>query len=115
MEINGIEYTGQAVKYQEEIEEELFKVLDTEIGLDVVNLGLIYEVSLDDEGNCHICLTFTSAGCPCAEEILNDLHYYLEELEFIKNLDISIVWSPAWEMTRITRVGRISLGINPGR
>lgn len=115
MEINGIEYTGQAIKYQEEMERELFKVLDSEIGLDVVNLGLIYEVDLDEEGTCKIRLTFTSAGCPCAEEILKDLHHYLEELEFINKLDVTIVWSPAWKMTRITRVGRISLGINPGR
>ncbi|HQZ20336.1 MAG TPA: iron-sulfur cluster assembly protein, partial [Trichococcus flocculiformis] len=45
-------YTGLASQYKEELEEKLMNVMDTEIGLDIVNLGLIYGIDLDDEGVC---------------------------------------------------------------
>jgi metal-sulfur cluster biosynthetic enzyme len=111
----AIAYTGQAVQHIEELEEKLMNVMDTEIGLDIVNLGLIYGIDLDDDGGCTVRLTFTGAGCSCSEHILKGVHEQLEPLGFITDVKIKIVWSPAWVLDRITRYGRISLGINPGR
>lgn len=79
----GIMYTGLASQYKEELEEKLMNVMDTEIGLDIVNLGLIYGIDLDDEGVCNIRLTFTGAGCSCSEHILKGVHEQLDPLGFI--------------------------------
>ncbi|PTQ82221.1 metal-sulfur cluster biosynthetic enzyme [Trichococcus patagoniensis] len=111
----GITYTGLADQHKEELEEKLMSVMDTEIGLDIVNLGLIYGIDLDDDGGCTVRLTFTGAGCSCSEHILKGVHEQLEPLDFVNELKIKIVWSPGWVLDRITRYGRISLGINPGR
>jgi len=111
----AIAYTGQAGQHIEELEEKLMNVMDTEIGLDIVNLGLIYGIDLNDDGVCTVRLTFTGAGCSCSEHILKGVHEQLEPLAFIDAVKIKIVWSPAWALDRITRYGRISLGINPGR
>ncbi len=115
MKEKGIEYKNKAVERKDEFEHLLTQVIDTEIGLDIVNLGLIYEVDLSEDGHCRIRLTFTSAGCPCAAEILNGIHAQLDPQAWIEELEILVVWDPAWTLDRISRVGRISLGINPGR
>lgn len=112
---HGFKYTGQAGQHKEQLEEKLMNVIDTEIGLDIVNLGLIYGIDLDDAGVCEVRVTFTGAGCSCSDHILKGIHEQLEPLEFINAVKITIVWSPAWALDRITRYGRISLGINPGR
>jgi len=87
----GITYTGLAGQHKEELEERMMNVMDTEIGLDI------------------------GAGCSCSEHILKGVREQLDPLDFINEVKIKIVWSPAWVLDRITRYGRISLGINPGR
>lgn len=110
-----IEYSEKAQPVKEDIEKQMSKVLDPEIGLDVVNLGLIYKVDLDEEGTCKVTLTYTSMGCTCATDINLGLERELPQVEGINEVDINVVWTPKWDLTRITRYGRIALGINPGR
>ena len=110
----GITYTGLAGQHKEELEEKLMNVMDTEICLDIVNLGLVYGIDLDDEEVCTVRLTFTGAGCSCSEHHLKGVHEQLDPLGFITELKIKIVWSPAWVLDRITRYGRSSIGINAG-
>lgn len=111
---DSIEYTGRAKDYAEELEKAMATVFDPEMGIDVVNLGLIYRVDLDDEGVCKLDYTFTSMGCSCAVDIQNGLHKTLNELDFVSEVKQNVVWDPAWTLNRITRYGRIALGINPG-
>ena len=109
----GVEYKGHAKNYIQALEERLTTVFDPDIGIDVVNLGLIYEVHLNDEGVCDIDMTFTSPGCDCQDIIFKEIHEKFADLGFVKDLNLNIVWTPTWNMTRITRFGRIALGINP--
>lgn len=111
---------GEEIKINERakaIEDKLLKklqtIMDPEIGLDIYNLGLVYEISLDEEGHCTIVITFTGAGCACIESVPVEIKQKLEEIEEISETTVEIVWSPVWKMTRISRFGRISLGINP--
>lgn len=113
MKEQGVDYKNEAKHYEDAFEEQLTTIIDPEIGIDIVNLGLIYDIDLDEVGHCAIDLTFTSTGCSCQDIIFAEIHEKLQPLDFINDLVVNIVWQPAWNMSRITRLGRISLGINP--
>ncbi|HFU4123560.1 TPA: metal-sulfur cluster assembly factor [Streptococcus suis] len=88
-------------------------IYDPEIELDIYNLGLVYEIQVDEAGFCKVVMTFTDAGCSCADTMPVELVAALKTIEGIEDAQVEIVWSPAWKMTRISRLGRITLGISP--
>lgn len=91
----------------------LESVYDPEIELDIYNLGLVYEINLDEQGLCTVTMTFTDSGCSCADTLPIDLVSALKQIDGIEDAKVEVVWSPVWKMTRISRVGRITLGISP--
>ena len=91
--------------------EQLENVIDPELGIDVVNLGLVYGVELNDEGHCLVNLTLTTMGCPLADLITDDIHNALKAIDEIKTTDVQLVWYPAWTPERMSRYARIALGI----
>lgn len=86
-------------------------VIDPELGIDIVNLGLIYEVNVFNGGYCEMKITLTTMGCPLADVITEDIHKAMEEIDEINELDVKLVWYPAWDTSRMTRYARIALGI----
>ncbi len=96
----------------ERIYEVLEEVIDPELGIDIVNLGLIYDVILDEESNLQVNMTMTSMGCPMAPQIMTDAHMKLStNIKELRNIKIDIVWSPAWSKERMSRYAKIALGI----
>lgn len=88
-------------------------IYDPEIELDIYNLGLVYEINIDEVGFCKVTMTFTDSGCSCADTMPGELVTALKTIDGIEDAQVEIVWSPAWKMTRISRLGRITLGISP--
>ena len=91
----------------------LEEVIDPELGIDIVNLGLIYEIHLDEAGLCTIVMTFTDTACDCAESLPIEIVAGLKQIEGIEDVRVKVTWSPAWKITRISRYGRIALGLPP--
>jgi len=89
----------------------LENVIDPELGIDIVNLGLIYDVELDEEGLCTVTMTLTSMGCPLAGHIESDIRGALADLPNIKDIDVNIVWDPPWGKDKMSRYAKIALGI----
>ncbi len=83
----------------------LREVLDPEIPISLVDLGLIYGTRLEDEV-AHIQITFTATACPCMEFIKEDVRDRLEQEHWIRKVEIEEVWSPPWTTDRITPEGR---------
>lgn len=110
---DDIKINDRALPISDRIIEKLQTINDPEIGMDVYNLGFIYEISMDEKDNCEIVMTFTGIGCECLESVPRDIKIALNEIDEISEVDVKIVWNPAWKMTRISRFARISLGINP--
>lgn len=88
-------------------------IYDPELELDMYNLGLIYEINLDDNGHCKVIMTFTEASCGCADTMPVEVVEKLKAIDEITSAEVEIVWTPAWKMSRISRLGRIALGISP--
>ncbi|WNF89298.1 metal-sulfur cluster assembly factor [Vagococcus fluvialis] len=96
---------------KEDIVASLESVIDPELGIDIVNLGLIYEVNLDDDGYCEVKMTLTTMGCPLADVITEQIHQAVSEVDEVEKVEVKLVWYPAWTTDRMSRYARISLGI----
>lgn len=88
-------------------------IFDPEIELDMYNLGLIYEIKLDEKGHLDLLMTFTDTNCGCADTMPAEIIEKLTKLDEIKTVSVDITYNPVWKMTRISRYGRIALGISP--
>jgi dihydrofolate reductase/metal-sulfur cluster biosynthetic enzyme len=86
-------------------------VIDPELGIDIVNLGLIYEVKFESDGKVMIKMTLTTMGCPMADVLIDQIHEVLEELVEVRKVEVQLVWQPAWSTQRMSRYARIALGI----
>ena len=89
----------------------LENVIDPELGIDIVNLGLVYEVDLNEEGLATVTMTLTSMGCPLGPVIVDQVRTALSELPEIKNTEVNIVWSPPWSKDNMSRYAKMALGI----
>ena len=89
---------------EEELREALMDVVDPELGIDVVNLGLIYGIHVDDANIATIDMTLTSAACPLTDVIEEQTAQALDGL--VERFRINWVWMPPWGPERITDDGR---------
>lgn len=86
-------------------------VIDPELGIDLVNLGLIYNVEVNNEGVCAIDMTLTTMGCPLADVIVTDVRNAVLKVDGISDVMIEFVWYPAWGPDRMSRYAKIALGM----
>lgn len=98
--------TGAATAAEEEVLEALKDVVDPELGINVVDLGLVYGVNLDG-GVATLDMTLTSAACPLTDVIEDQAHSALDGL--VQDVKINWVWLPPWGPDKITEEGRDQL------
>ena len=88
----------------------LHRVIDPEMALDVVELGLVYSVQAGPEG-AHVRVTMTSAACPVAEFIVDEIGHELRaELGDTAPVDVDLVWDPPWTPERMSESARATMG-----
>ncbi len=94
-----------------ELLEALKEVYDPEIGVNIVDLGLIYGVDWHvDKGHVHVDLTLTSPGCPLGPEIIRDIKRELRALDEIQSVDVELVWTPLWHPRMMSDQAKEELG-----
>ncbi len=86
-------------------------VRDPELNLTIIDLGLVYEITISDEGNVLVQMTLTSPGCPAGPEITKDVHDTANDLEGVNSVEVEIVWEPYWTPERIDPRVRAFLGM----
>ncbi len=99
-------------KMKEEIMEALETVEDPELHIDIVNLGLIYGVDIDDENNVKVTMTLTAMGCPLAGVINQMVTEAVQQVSGVKGVEVNIVWNPPWSKDRMSRYAKMALGIH---
>lgn len=105
-------YTEQEVEaIKDRILQGLETVIDPELGIDVVNLGLIYEIRFEDDGATEIDMTLTTMGCPLVDLLTDQIHDAMKEIPEVTKTEVKLVWQPAWTVDKMSRYARIALGI----
>ncbi|MDE5673478.1 iron-sulfur cluster assembly protein [uncultured Duncaniella sp.] len=102
--------TEERTRIEERIVTMLKTVYDPEIPVDIYNLGLIYGIDLDDDGNLKIDMTLTAPNCPAADFLVDDARIKLESIEGVKSVDIRIVFEPEWTKDMMTEEAKLDLG-----
>ncbi len=87
---------------EDAIREKLKEVIDPEVGLNIVDMGLVYGVKCEN-GNVHVEMTLTTPGCPMEEYMTNEVNRVLAENQEIKKVEVEIVWWPPWSPDMINR------------
>ena len=99
--------SGTSTVSVEDVTEAMKDVVDPELGINVVDLGLVYDVHLDDASNVVLDMTLTSAACPLTDVIMDQTNSALEGL--VNDVAINWVWMPPWGPDKITPDGREQL------
>ena len=84
-------------------------VTDPELPVSIVDMGMVYDVSIEETNTVTVDITFTSIGCPGMEMIFDDIRAAIGEIEGVGGVEISVVWSPPWTKARLTERGRTLL------
>ena len=96
---------------EDQVRAALRRVKDPELNLNIIDLGLVYEIAVDDQtADVHVQMTLTSPGCPAGPEIMSDAQAAIEGLEGAGKVDIELVWTPYWTPERIDPRLRVFLG-----
>jgi FeS assembly SUF system protein len=99
---------------KQELEEKIIQVLktcyDPEIPVDIFELGLIYEIKIDNEANINVKMTLTSPACPVAGSLPPEVENKIRTIPEVKSVNIELVWSPPWDKDMMSEVAKVELG-----
>ena len=93
----------------EEVQDALTNVIDPELGLDFVELGLIYEIEVDG-GDVRVTFTLTTPGCPIGPQVSEQIEEFVSELDGVNSVSSSMVFTPAWTPERMSEDAKFALG-----
>ena len=102
----------EKTKIEERIVDVLKTVYDPEIPVDIWNLGMIYKIDVQDNGNVDIDMTFTAPSCPAADFILEDVRTKVDSIDGVKSANVNLVFEPAWDQSMMSDEARVELGLD---
>jgi len=107
---------GQAVTdndtpLKEQVIEALKTVYDPEIPVNIYELGLIYDLRIDQENKVFVTMTLTTPGCPVAGSMPGQVERTVKSVEGVSDAEVELVWDPPWTIDRMTEEARLTLGM----
>ena len=85
-------------------------VKDPELNLNIIDIGLVYDVEVADPGRVQVKMTLTSPGCPAGTEIIDDVKRVVTDMEGVESVDVDLVWDPYWTPDKMDPRVRAFLG-----
>ena len=101
---------GDATPTDEQLRDALRHVVDPELGINIVDLGLVYEVDMSDQGVVHIEYTLTTMGCPIGPLIEQQMQSFLEKVPGVSSVDAEMVLRPPWTPEMMSEEAKAALG-----
>jgi FeS assembly SUF system protein len=99
------------LKLEQEIVDVLKTIFDPEIPVNIYDLGLIYEVNVDEQGAARIVMTLTSPNCPVAESMPEEVHDKVKAIEGITHVELNLTFDPPWTKDMLTEEALLELGL----
>jgi len=88
----------------------LKSIYDPEIPVNIYDLGLIYNIELDDDHVVHITMTLTAPNCPMAEDLVEEVKYKVAGTRGVKDCDLKLTFKPAWDRSMLSDEAKLELG-----
>jgi len=86
-------------------------VYDPEIPVNIWELGLIYDVAIDDKRRVHVQMTLTAPACPSAQSLPVEVERKVRQVEGVADASVEVVWEPAWSTDRMSEAAKLQLGM----
>ena len=99
------------MKLKDKIVEEIKKIYDPEIPVNIYELGLIYAINVDDKNNVKIIMTLTTPNCPVAESLPNEVKNSVKEIEEANNVELDLVWDPPGDKSMMSEAAKLELNL----
>ena len=99
------------LKFKPLVVEALSKVFDPEIPVNIYELGLVYDIDVDDAANVQVRMTLTAPACPAAQTIPVDVERRVREIPGIGDVKVLVVWDPPWTRDRMSEAAKLTLGM----
>jgi FeS assembly SUF system protein len=102
--------SSEELEIETRIGEVLKSIYDPEIPVNIYDLGLIYEINVDDEHVAHITMTLTAPNCPMAEDLLEEVKYKVAGTKGVKDCDLKLTFNPPWDKSMLSDTAKLELG-----
>ena len=99
------------MELKEKIIEEIKKIYDPEIPVNIYDLGLIYDIKVESKNTAKIKMTLTSPNCPVAESLPNEVKDSVMQVEGINKVDLDLVWDPPWNKSMMSEAAKLELNL----
>lgn len=93
-----------------QIEDAIRTIYDPEIPVNIFELGLVYEIDIDDHNKVKISMTLTSPHCPAAESLPGEVEYKVQQISGVSDVEVDIVWDPPWTPDMMSEAAKLQLG-----
>ena len=97
---------------EERIVDVIKTVYDPEIPVNIYDLGMIYKIDVQENYDVEVDMTFTAPNCPAADFILEDVRTKIESVEGVQNVNVNLVFEPAWDQSMMSEEARVELGFD---
>jgi metal-sulfur cluster biosynthetic enzyme len=101
---------GATAVSEEEVREALTEVIDPELGLDFIELGLVYDVEIENEGDVYVTFTLTTPGCPIGPQVTEQMKEFVGDLDGVTNVFPKLVFDPPWTPEMMSEDAKFALG-----
>ena len=91
--------------------EEIKKIYDPEIPVNIYELGLIYKIEVDQKNKVNIDMTLTSPNCPVAESLPKEVKDNIMKLEDVSDVNLNLVWEPPWDKDKMSEAAKLELNL----
>ena len=91
--------------------EEVKKIYDPEIPVNIYELGLIYKVEVDEKNKVNVDMTLTSPNCPVAESLPKEVKENIKKVEGVSDVNLNLVWEPPWDKDKMSEAAKLELNL----
>ena len=103
--------TSDRARLKQSIVEALKTVYDPEIPVDIYELGLIYDIAVDDAGDVRVEMTLTAPACPAAGALPGEVELRVSQVPGVRAAKVDVVWEPPWSKDRMSEAAKLQLGL----
>ena len=99
------------MEVKDKIIEEIRKIYDPELPVNIYELGLIYKIEVDEKNKVTVDMTLTSPNCPVAESLPNEVKENIMRVEGVSDVTLNLVWEPPWDKDKMSEAAKLELNI----